>query len=337
MPFLHVHARVLNFTSFGETPGRLDCLDASALARSGQRAKLRWAERQAEVLRDIGYRAGVRDGAATTLRVDGVCARLVAAIEAPRIAVLRILERALVGDRPPNVERLGAELPPAVIAAMAEQLESLLARSFSNYRPAKIGIPSQGPWRSAVREHLSHCCPGSLEMLDDAARRARATPIESPIFPTPQIDSAHCHAPDVESLLASNQMPADPELGAPRAARGSEAAAPAWLVREFSETLLEVNERNVRFGPDDPLVSLRGMLAEIDQLSHGADPVQLRQAGLLIGEELERRARGASVESPRSRSLGVAERAPLASLEELLEGAAVARLVCEQEIGGRSL
>jgi hypothetical protein len=337
MPFLHVHARVLNFTSFAEAPGRLDCLDTGALARSGQRAKLRWAERQAEALMDLGYRAGVRDGAAPALRVDGVCARLVAAIEAPRIAVLRILERALVGDRPPNVERLGSELPPAVIAAMAEQLESLLARSISYFKPAKIGIPSEGPWRSAVREHLSHCCPGSLDLLDDAARRARATPIESPIFPTPQIDSAHCHAPSVESLLAANQMPSDPELGAPRTARGSEAAAPAWLVREFRETLLEVNERNVRFGPDDPLVSLRGMLAEIDQLSHGADPGQLRQAGLLIGEELERRSRGASPEPPRSRSLGFADRAPVASLEELLESAAVPRLVCEQEIGGRSL
>jgi len=337
MPFLHVHSRVLNFTSFAEAPGRLDCIDPGALARSGKGAMLRWAERQAEILSDLGYRAGVREGAAPSLRVDGVCARLIAATEAPRIAVLRLLERALVGDRPTDVGRLGAELPTAVIAAMAEQVESLLARSLSTYKPAKIGIPSEGPWRSAVREHLSHCCPGSLEMLDAAARRARATPIESPIFPTPQTDSAHWHAPRLESLCAGNQQPADPELGTPRAGGAAEPFAPALLVREFSATLLEVNERNVRFGPDDPLVSLRGLLAGMDQLSHGADPGQLRQAELLLGAELERRARVACFEAGPSRRQDFTDRAPLASLDELLEEAAVPRLVCEREIGGRSL
>jgi hypothetical protein len=220
---------------------------------------------------------------------------------------------------------------------MAEQVESLLARSLSAYKPAKIGIPSEGPWRSAVREHLSHCCPGSLELLDAAARRARATPIESPIFPTPQADSAHWHAPRLGSLCAESQQPADPELGAPRAGGAAEPSAPAWLVREFGATLLEVNERNVRFGPDDPLVSLRGMLAGMDQLSHGADPGQLRQAELLLGAELERRAKVACVEAAPSRRQGFPDRAPLASLDELLEEAAVPRLVCEQEIGGRSL
>jgi TrwC relaxase len=337
MPFLHVHSRTLNFTSFAEAPGRLDCLDSGALARAGQRAKHGWAERQAEVLSDLGYRAAVREGTAPFLRVDGVCPRLIAAIEAPRIAVLRLLERVLVGDRPPIAGRLCAELPTAVIAAMAEQVEALLARAFTHFKPPKLGIPSEGPWRGAVREHLSHCCPGSLEQLDAAARRARAAPIECPIFPTPQTDPAHWHAPRIESLLAESQQPADPELGAHRAGAGTEAAAPAWLVREFSATLLEVNERNVRFGPDDPLVSLRGILAEIDQLSHGADPGQLRQAGILLGAEFERRARVVSIEEPPAWRPGAAVRAPVASLEELLEQATAPQLVCEREIGGRSL
>jgi hypothetical protein len=337
MPFLHVHARVLNFTSFGEVPGRLDCMDAGSLARAGQKAKLHWMRRQAEILCDLGYRASVCEGAAPSLRVDGVCRRLIAAIEAPRIAVLRLLERALVGERPPSVERLGAELPPAVIAAMAEQLESLLARSLSFYKPAKIGIPSEGPWRGAVREHLSHYCPGSLESLDRTALRARASPIESAIFPTPPLDPAHVHAPGVESLGAAIQLPGDPELGSPRAHRGIEAAAPAWLVREFSETLMEVNERNVRFGPDDPLVSLRGMLATIDQLSQGADPGQIRQSELLLGVEFERRSRDAAHRLPQGWQPGTPDRAPLASLDELFGDASNPRRFLEHEIGGRSL
>jgi hypothetical protein len=337
MPLLHVHARVLNFTSFAEAPGRLECIDSGALARAGQRAKLHWVGRQAEMLAHLGYRASVCGKMAPALRVEGVCGRLIAAIEAPRIAVLRLLERALVGDRPPCAERLAAELPPAVIAAMAEQLEALLARSLSSYKPAKIGIPSEGPWRAAVREHLSHFCPGSLESLDGAARRAKATPLESAVFPTPPLDPAHVHAPGAESLGAAIQQPTDPELGAGRAHAEAGASAPGWLVREFSDTLMEVNERNVRFGPDDPLVSLGGVLATIDQLSQGADPEQLRQSEILLGEEIGRRSRDDAHDAPRSRRPGIDDRAPLASLEDLFEDAVPARTVCEQEIGGRSL
>jgi len=161
MPFLHVHCRVLNFTSFGETPGRLDCLEPGSLARAGEKAKQDWIARQAGILADLGYRAAVCGDSGAVLRVEGVCPRLLAAIEAPRIAVLRILERALVGDRPPSVERLGAELPAAVIAAMAMRLESLLARSLSHFKPHKFEVPSEGPWRTAVREHLSHYCPAT--------------------------------------------------------------------------------------------------------------------------------------------------------------------------------
>jgi TrwC relaxase len=335
MPLLHVHARVLNFTSFPEEPSRLDCIDSASLGRAGQQAKARWAAGQAEMLADLGYRAGMGEGQA--LRVEGVCPRLVAAIEAPRIAVLRLLEKALVGDRPPSAARLAAELPEAVLASMAEQLEALLARSLTSFKPAKIGIPSEGPWRASVREHLSHHCPGSLEMLDRAALRARATPLESSLFPTPPLDPAHCHAPTAESLGAESQLPEDPELGAARAGIGPEATAPAWLVRAFSETLLEVNERNVRFGPADPLVSLRGILSTIDQLAQGADPGQLRQSELLLGAELGRGPREGARELARGGRPGAADRAPLAPLEEFIGDAATLRMACEREIGGRSL
>ncbi len=337
MPFLHVHSRVLNFTSFGNTPGSLECIDPGSLTRSGRKAKQNWIAQQAGLLTDLGYHAEMCGEPNAFLRVEGVCPRLVAAIEAPRIAVLRILERAVVGDRPPSVERLCGELPPAVIAAMSEQLESLLARSLSFYKPAKIEIPSQGPWRSAVREHLSHYCPGSLELLDRSALRAKADIFESALFPGPELDPAHCHAPSIESLEAANQLPGDPELGAPSARERTEAGISGQLAREFDATLREVNERIVSVGPRDPLVSLRRILATIDHLVEGADREQLRQSRILLGVELERTERDTAVGGPCEGRTGPGHRVALASLDDLFENAADSRLACEQEIGGRSL
>ncbi len=339
MPFLHVHARVLNFTSFPDDPGRLDCIDSSALARAGQRAKLNWTARQAEVLSELGYRASVCGSVGPSLKVEGVCPRLVAAIEAPRIAVLRILERALVGDRPPCVERLCEELPPAVIASMAEQLEGAdRLGSLSSYKPAKIGIPSEvGRGRNSAREHLSHYCPGSLELLDRTAIRAKAAPIEAAIFTTPLLDCSHRHGPCAESLGCINQLPDDPELGAGPPNPEAERAASRWLIREFDRTLLDVNESIVRAGPDDPLVRLRGMLQVIDNISEAADPGQLRQSDILLGVELERRERDAGDELARGRHPARPDRPALSSLDDLFIDATMPRLVCEQEIGGRSL
>jgi hypothetical protein len=337
MPFLHVHSRVLNFTSFREAPAALDCVDSVSLARAGHRARQHWITRQSDFLSDLGYRAGVCGDDAPVLRVEGVCPRLIAAIEAPRIAVMRILERAIVGDRPPSLGRLCAELPPEVIAAMAEQLETAIARSVFYHKPAKIEIPSEGPWRGAVREHLGHYCPGSLEQLDRAALRARATPLESPVFPTPQLDLAHCHAPVVASLEAANQLPLDPDLGATRPQERIHEPAPLWLAREFDRTLREVNERIVSVGAGDPLVSLRGIFPRIDHISEGADPARLRQSELLLGVELDRRERDAAEEAAWERRPVLGHRAGLSSLEDLFQEAAIPRLACEQEIGGHSL
>jgi hypothetical protein len=337
MPFLHLHARVLNFTSFEEAPARLACIDPAALAREGERARHPWVGAQAEALSDLGYRVAVCGGVAPALRVDGVSDRLVAAMEAPRIAVLRLVERMVLGEREACAERFAAELPQAVIAAMAEQLESILARSLSAYKPAKIGIPSEGPWRAAVREHMGRSCPGDLALLDAAAARARAVPCESAIFPTPPLDPAHVHAPTVEALDAGIQLPEDPELGAGSVHWPPERSASPWLLRQFEETLREVNDRLVRAGVDDPLVSLRGLLRRIDHPAQGADPEQLRQSALFLGSELDRRERQhASGVEPGWRG-GAADRAPLSSLDDLFEGSAIAQLACEREIGGRSL
>ena len=89
MPFLHVHVRVLNFTSTGEAPGRLSCIDPAPMAREAQRARRQWVGRQADELSDLGYRVTLRGEPSPVIRVDGVSTRLLAAMEAPRIAVLQ--------------------------------------------------------------------------------------------------------------------------------------------------------------------------------------------------------------------------------------------------------
>jgi hypothetical protein len=337
MPFLHLHARVLNFTSFEETPARLSCIDAGALARAGERANREWIGRQAGALADLGYRVALDGDRSPRLRVDGVSRRLVAAMEAPRIAVLRLLERIILGDREPCAENLAAELPPAVIAAMADQLESVVARSLLFYKPPKVGIPSEGPWRGAVGGHIRRACPAELALLDTAAARARATPFDSAIFPTPPLDPAHCHAPSSEALDAGNQLPADPELGAVRAQGASGPATSAWLAREFGETLREVNDRLVHVGPADPLVSLGGILARIDHLSEAADPAQLGQSALFLGMELDRREQQLGNAAARGMQAVRPDRVPLASLDRLFENSETASMACEREVGGRSL
>jgi hypothetical protein len=248
-------------------------------------------------------------------------------MQAPRIAVLRILERMIGGDQGPCVERLSSDLPTSVIGAMAEELETVLARSVSFYKPAKIGIPSEGPWRGAVREHLGLSCGDELGQLDAAAVRAHAEFFESAVFANPAHDPSHRHAPGTDAVENGYQMPNDPELGAEPERGEPSRHAPPWLLREFEETLDDVNQRIAHVGLDDPLVSLRHMLPRIDNLCEGASPGQLDQAAMFLEVELERR----------SRQPGRTDRMPLPCLDELFEGALVQEMAFEREIGGRSL
>jgi hypothetical protein len=337
MPFLHVHARVLNFTSFMEEPERLTCIDGTALSRTGSKEKQGWIAKQAEMLCDLGYRASVRGARVPVLRVEGVPDRLLAAMEAPRIAVLSLLERTVLGEGPPSAHRLASSLPITVIAAMAEQLEILLARSLSYHRPPKIGIPSEGPWRSSVREHLGTHCPDALLALDAVALRAKAKPCEATVFPTPALDPAHCHAPGADPYEAVHQMPTDAELGAhPPQEREGQQVSP-WLAREFARTLSEVNERIVRQGTADPTLSFRAMIAEIDQISEGPAHEQLRQGRLLLGVELDRAMGRESGGYAHHEGNGRTDRGPRPSLDDLFERVQIPRISCEQAIGGRSL
>lgn len=331
MPFLHVHTRVLNLTSSEGEPRALACIDSAALGRAGERAKRGWSAGQAQMLTGLGYRVAAPAGPGVPLRVDGVPENLLAALDAPRAAVLRILERIIAGGRPACATPLCDEFPAAVIAAMAEQIGSLAARALSAYKPPKVGLPCAGPWRSAVREHLRCLCPGALERIDAAAARAGAVPLGRPVFPTPPLDGAHCHAPALADVDAPCQWPCEPELGSGPDELAEEADHP-WLAREFGATLLEVNEGIARWGPADRLASLRGVLGGLDRLACAADPGQLRQAAAFLGVELDRRGRDRGA-LPRPERW----RGGLGTLDDLLERAGAPQLACEREIGGRGL
>jgi hypothetical protein len=207
-------------------------------------------------------------------------------MEAPRIAVLRLLERILVGERPRAMGSIGSELPVPVVAALVEQLESLVARSLSRFKPAKVDVPAGGPWRAAVREHLWGQCPGALAQADAAARRARAEPLESAVLPSPRLDASHCHAPDIASLGARDQDPLDPELGEDPEIPGLGLPESPWVSQEFGRALAEVNERLRR--PADSLAPLRELLASIDLAREGASAEQLVQAQRLLRVEVDR-------------------------------------------------
>jgi hypothetical protein len=57
----------------------------------------------------------------------------------------------------------------------------------------------------------------------------------------------------------------------------------------------------------------------------------------MLGVELERRERDGAIGVAADGLPGRGHRVALASLEDLFEDAALPRLACEQEIGGRSL
>lgn len=336
MPFLHVHCRVLNFTSFRETPSSLACVDSAALGRAAGRALEGWTERQADVLRDLGYRASVRGGDVPELAVEGVSPRLLMSAKAPRIAVLRLLERIILGGAPSSPGRLGSELPPAVIASMADQIERSLAGAPWYHKPAKIGLPSEGPWRASVREYLRSHCPSALAQIDGAAARAKASPYGAALFPIPARDPAHIHAPSLASVEGPLQSGQAPELGSGWPAPAAAPPASVWLAREFERTLREVHEHLAVSGPGDPFVRLASLVDAIDQLREGASVDQLRQSRSLLEVELERRAKEAPSRAERADTV-VLQRPRLVPLEQLFDNFVLSGRAPSHEIGGRSL
>ena len=336
MPFLHVHSRVLNFTSFRETPSTLSCLDSAPIGRAAHRALDGWVGLQAEALRDLGYRVGVQGADLPELSVDGVSPKLIRATQAPRIAVLRLVERILLGNLPPSPTRLASELPVAVIASMADQIECSLAGAPWYHKPAKIGLPSEGPWRTSVREYLRSHCPSALVLIDGAAARAKATPYGAALFPAPARDPAHIHVPSLSCLESPLQGPQAPELGTGWPVRATAPAASLWLAREFDRTLDEVHSRNASAGPADPLVSMGGILQRIDHLREGASLEQLRQCRSLLEVELDRRAKECPPRPERAEA-GISPNRRLVPLEQLFDNFVLSGRAPSHEIGGRSL
>jgi len=334
MPFLHVHSRVLNFTSFAEEPRRLYCLDHESLSGLVPRARQHWVEKQGQLLGELGYTVEVRGRTRPVLAVRGLPGGLLSALEAPRLAVLSLLERMVLGAHPAARGRLAAEIPTATIAVMVDRLGAVIARSLSFYRPPKIALPADGPWRQAVRDHLTCYCPGALAALDATAARAKASPCGRPGFPVPATDGAHRHAPDLEEWLAPAQGPTEPELGAERGAGPAPPAPLPWLARDFGDALQEVSERLVRAGPTDPFALQRETLVEIDQGGWSSDPAQLERSYALVDGELERRnGRERAAEMP-ARPPGVHH--SLVSLDELFAHAAAPSRSAERDLGGRS-
>jgi hypothetical protein len=190
-----------------------------------------------------------------------------------------------------------------------------------------MGIPADGPWRSAVREHLHTLCPDSVERLDLAASRARAVVSGTAIYPSPPTDFAHCHAPQLSDLEARLQQPNDPELGATNAYQVEHLIRSEWLAAEFERTIDEVNERIVRTGPNDPLVSLRKLTEQVDRVTVGADPVQLKHSLQLLCVGI------ASRQGPK-KSRDYADLVPLDNFLERTESLHYAGV---RDMGGRSL
>lgn len=288
MPLLHVHSRVLNFSGSDDAPQRLRCLDGALLGRAGRRASLGWEQRQAAALRDLGYRVCKEPVDGCRLGVEGVDERLLTALEAPRLAVLRLLERLVTGERPSGAGRLQAEIPAPVIAAMAGQLEDVLARSLWRFKPEKVDIPARGPWRTAVRGHLAERCPGSLRRLDEEAVRANACLFGASLLPVPLLDAAHSHAADTGEVDAPLQHATEAQLCDPPEAHLPMVPS-AWLAQAFPRTLEEINAAVAADRRDPALRSLLSLSWRLNALDCSASAEQLRQSALFIAGELERR------------------------------------------------
>jgi len=334
LPFLHVHSRVLNFTASAARPRELECLNLGALRQEAPRARQHWVERQADRLNALGYVADVRGRHSPAIAVRGLPGKLLSALEAPRIAVLRLLERLVLGPAAVAPGRLDQEMPLSAIATMAEHLGDAIRQAVSFYRPPKIALPTDGPWRTAVRSHLRLYCADGLSALDAVALRAKATPCERCGLPTPAEDAAHRHAFDPDELRVPVQHPSEPELGADREAARDERRPSAWLAREFATALQEIGEGIVRAGPTDPFAAERETLGEIDRAAGNFSVPEVIAAQALIDSELERR-QGPEDRVPRF-SPGFEFRPPLALVPDLRVAEPAVPLSAGREMGGRS-
>jgi len=341
MPLLHVHNRFLNFTSFIEEPAVLRCVDHGELSKAGRHARSAFPKSQGEILSELGYKIDFSGDAASGLRIQGVSERLLAAMEAPRIAVLRLLERMLGENGGSQIPGFGGETGTAMIAAMADRLESMLVQSLSFYRPPKVALPSAGPWQRAVRANLAQVCPGDLEALDGAVIQARAMRADRPAsvrsataqtFTASPLDQAHRHVPALEAFAAREQQGLDPDFVRNFQREPPDDEPCLWLARQFEETFQTVRTDIRQGGLYRPF---RRTLLQIDQCSEGASLEELKRADRILMTEVEHRAKWFAAELIRNVAPPWSRDRPLDAPEHLFETPAAALGLGGRERGGR--
>lgn len=347
MPFLHVHARVLNFTAFREAPREWLCLDPSALALGSRRAAEGGRERQAERLRALGYAAEVPRDPWDGIQVRGVSPTLLATMAAPRTALLRLLERLMGSQGGPERAAHGTEREAAVIAAMADRLESIVAHSLSLYRPPKVALPFEGPWRTAVDGHLRGVCPADLAALHGAAGAARSKRGGDAVegsergaawtaFPVPASDRGHQHRPDPAAFDARDQLGEDCELNEDLSAPGRLPAPSLWLVRHYEDELAAVRREIAAGVGQRPDARWRRASARLDALTTGPEVADLLAAERDLDAGIGRHARQFPDEIAQAARLERRVAPALASLDELFERSRIAGGLAVRERGGLS-
>lgn len=302
MPMLHAHNRVLNFTSRAQAPAMLHCIDPEPLILASRRSRSAGAAADLAALRSLGYEAYPPTESSCGIRVEGVSEALLTAIEAPRIAVLRLMERLLGENGGGWVLEPGGRAAATAVAALAQRLESRVAQSVVAYPPPKISLPTEGPWRTAVRSGLRAVCAAGIDSIDAAVVQARrCTGISNrPAFPPNHssastmiasiLDEAHVHGVALDGLLARDQDPTDSDLIAdfPRVPPDDPCL---WLAAEFEATLLEVRSNLSRGGREDLYAASRLTWYGWDRRDGEPDLAELRSADRILLERIERRPR----------------------------------------------
>ena len=248
MPCLHAHSRLLNFTSHACAPRRFHPVDHDEIALAGRRAKAQWLSSQAALLTSLGYEATVREESPRGLWVDGVDARILATIDAPRLAVLRMLESLMGPDPWRGLVDPSSPSTKPLLACMMDHLERSVRESVSYFRPPKLPLPMEGPWRESVSRHLQDHCPVDFARMRATANTAQGKSVLGDLAHDASVtmiaasadDPCHMHALGVEAHDAAPQRPADADLNSWYYDTVPIPGPSLWLSRAFAEAYADV-------------------------------------------------------------------------------------------------
>ena len=347
MPCLHAHSRLLNFTSHASSPRRLHPIDHDELARVGKRAKAQWLSSQAALLTSLGYDAGLREERPRGLWVEGVDARIVATIDAPRLAILRMLGsligpdpwRGLIDPNTPSTKPL--------LACMMDHLERSVRESVSYYRPPKLPLPMEGPWRESVCRHLQDHCPVDFARLRATAAKAQGHSVLGDqaqdtavrIIAAAADDPCHAHVVGVESHDAAPQRPGDADLN-PWFYDAVPIPGPKlWLSKAFAEAYADVRLEIFSLKRSGNGIEGQDVLRQCEQAEGDLCLEEARRETRALTTTIERNDRQLGYDAQKE-GLGPSPKSPPRILEELsFCGPNQARtlVVEERSRGGRSL